>query len=109
MSLYYDELIAADSFEQIDLKSPKSSERSSTSAAMTTSNDKSESSLVDELGFPLEQLFQMARQFLKGNFVRIHRLDSFVDSIRKTRQSRNSIEICRYNSFRCSFETGNHW
>lgn len=73
MSLYYDELVAGNSFGQINILPSSKMDPSTTNNhnehdSMLTSNDASSaSSIVQQLGFPLDNLFQMARQFLKGN------------------------------------------
>jgi len=71
MSLYYDELVAGNSFGQINILPSSKMDPSTTNNhtepnSMLTSNEASSaSSIVQQLGFPLDNLFQMARQFLK--------------------------------------------
>ena len=60
MALYYDEILAGNCFGQINVTPP--SHLNSTILI----DKKEELNLFDEFGFSIEELFYMARQFLKG-------------------------------------------
>lgn len=70
MSLYYDELVAGNSFGQINITSTSKMDPPTTNNHHETPSSAPEteslSSLAEKLGFPLDNLFQMAKQFLKG-------------------------------------------
>jgi hypothetical protein len=62
MALQYDEILAGNCFGQINVAPPPCSNNS-------IMNEKIEQSdLSDEFGFPIEDLFRIARNFLKGKF-----------------------------------------
>jgi hypothetical protein len=63
MALYYDEILAGNCFGQINVTPPPSS--SSLNSTMKMDKNQ-ELNLSDEFGFSIEELFYMARQFLKG-------------------------------------------
>lgn len=70
MSLSYDEILSDHSFGQIIMPTASSSEKSlSTSMANRSDNstDETESqSLTEQFHFSIDELYLMARQFLKG-------------------------------------------
>jgi hypothetical protein len=71
MSLSYDEILSDNFFGQIIVPAPNSNKP--TSSSMTnhsdTMTDKKETrSLMEQFGFSIDDLFHMARHFLKGKF-----------------------------------------
>lgn len=105
MSLYYDETTVAHIMSESGERKMNSDANPALSNVNNhTENDKmndshNSTSLKDELGFSLEELFQMARQFLKGTdfLLEIHLITQFsmFFSIRKTRNKSNSVEVSR--------------
>lgn len=63
MALYYDEILAGNCFGQINVTPPSSSNN------QILTDKKEELKLPDEFRFSIEELFYMARQFLKGNLI----------------------------------------
>jgi hypothetical protein len=71
MSLRYEEILADNYFGQAVLNPINSKELMSSSVPDNSDNmtdEKKTLSLIEEFGFPLEELFNMARHFLKGKF-----------------------------------------
>jgi len=62
MALYYDEILAGNCFGQINVQPP--SRLNSTNVI----DKKEELTLSDQFEFSIEELYYMARQFLKGIF-----------------------------------------
>lgn len=57
MALHYDQLVAGNCFGQIDMTPPPAS----TNTKHIEKND------LEQFGYPIEHLFNLARQFLKGS------------------------------------------
>ena len=76
MALSYDEILSDNFFGQIIVPAASSTEKPSTSMANQTdnSNEEKESlSLTEEFHFSIDELFLMARQFVKGkSFFALH-------------------------------------
>jgi hypothetical protein len=66
MSLYYDELLAGNCFGQINVTTPNLDMSSSNGTKLV--DKKPSSAVLEELGFSIEDLFRMARHFLKCIF-----------------------------------------
>ena len=69
MSLRYEEIIADNYFGQVILPASnpnKTMPSSTTDNNHTMTDEKKSLSLIEEFGFPLDELFNMARHFLKG-------------------------------------------
>jgi hypothetical protein len=62
MALHYDQILAGNCFGQINVSPPPDLN------PPIVIDKKDELDLSDEFGFSLENLFYMARQFLKGKF-----------------------------------------
>jgi hypothetical protein len=60
MALYYDEILAGNCFGQINVTPP------SPLNSTIVIDKKEKLNLSDEFGFSIEELFYMARQYLKG-------------------------------------------
>ena len=72
MSLRYDEILADNSFGQIVLPTPnlnRTMPSSVTDNSDTMTDGKKSLSLMEEFDFPLDELFNMARHFLKGKYI----------------------------------------
>ncbi len=71
MALYYDEILAGNCFGQINVTPPPPPSPSvcSNSAIIIQKNE--ECNLIDEFGYSIEELYDIARQFLKGILFRI--------------------------------------
>ena len=70
MSLSYDEILSDNSFGQIIVPTPNSNKgvSSMTNHSDHTKEEKENQSLAEEFGFSSDELFTMARHFLKGKF-----------------------------------------
>ncbi len=71
MSLSYDEILSDNLFGQIIIPAPDRSKEPSpsmTNNLKKNSNEQEIKSLTDEFNFPIDDLFNMARHFLKGRF-----------------------------------------
>ncbi len=71
MSLNYDEILADNYFGQTIVVAAGSNKNPSNSMSKTNdimTNKKESSSLMEQFGFSVDDLFNMARHFLKGNF-----------------------------------------
>jgi len=73
MSLSYDEILSDNFFGQIIVSAPNSNKEMSSSSSMTTNNDsktdeKDTRTLTEQFDFSIDDLFNMARHFLKGKF-----------------------------------------
>jgi hypothetical protein len=69
MSLRYEEILADNYFGQVILPASdpnKTMPSSTTDNNQTMADEKKSLSLIEEFGFPLDELFNMARHFLKG-------------------------------------------
>ncbi len=60
MALHYDQILAGNCFGQINVLPPPQSH------STTIIDQRPQLTLTDEFGFSIEELFYMARQFLKG-------------------------------------------
>jgi hypothetical protein len=71
MSLNYDEILSDNLFGQIIVTTPNSNKDMSTSMPNNSdikTDEKEIISLTEEFGFSIDNLFNMARHFLKGKF-----------------------------------------
>ena len=67
MSLYYDEILAGNCFGQLDMTMPSHPAETMTMDTQVVVVDDTSNDLTELFAFPIDQLFDMARQFLKGN------------------------------------------
>ena len=69
MSLGYDEILSDNFFGQIIISAKKNKEISSmTNNTDKMTTEKESRSLTEQYGFSIDDLFNMARQFVKGKF-----------------------------------------
>jgi hypothetical protein len=67
MSFSYDEILSDNVFGQIIVPAPQSSSSISMTNTENNVEEQEMKSLPEQYGFSVDELFSMARQFLKGN------------------------------------------
>lgn len=110
MSLYYDETTVAHIMSESGERKMNSDANPALSNVNNhTENDKmndshNSTSLKDELGFSLEELFQMARQFLKGTdfLLEIHLITQFSMFFRLEKQGTRATPLKYQDNVRFS-------